>query len=157
MEDYTKYWVMIPIGNEEEHKQEFVDDFLSIFPNNSVEKIERQWEVFNKIGIIHVVYDVRVGKVVFSKTVNGFGTQWEISSHLIKNISYVKNFKMPNKEELENTNSDGNMTDDGKPAVDKSSTNTSKYELDDLLKIISLKGYDNLSDEQKEFLKTMRK
>lgn len=137
--------IRVPVGNTLNDKNKFVTEFLRVFPANPKEKIEEIWSRQVNAGVLQLIMDIDTGMItqVMRVAENG-STYWDLSSRFLNTIPIIYEFKpedMP-PPPLENG------------AIPSSFSGNTKveYNIDELLDIISEKGYEELSDEQKTFL-----
>ncbi len=147
--------IRIPIGTTLNDKNKFIEEFLRVFPNNSVETADGIWNRQVSVGVLQIIMDVDTGTVTQVMRVNeSGGTYWELSSKYLKSITLIYDFKpedgqttletpVQNQENMQQSNYAVNQ----KPM----------YNVDDILDIIIEKGYENLSREQKSFLSKFSK
>lgn len=141
-------YIRIPLGLTDKDRDKFVKDFIRVFPDNTKEKAEDLWQRNVDIGTLQIILDLETGVTTHVQKISKDGvTRWELSSRFINNIPLIENYD-PNKEVFAN------------PILNNSNKKGFKisYNIDDLLDIISEKGYDGLTAEQKDFLaKTNKK
>lgn len=136
--------IRVPVGNTLNDKIKFVNEFLRVFPANTKEKIEEIWLRQVNAGVLQLIMDVETGMITQVMRVSENGsTYWDLSSRFLNTIPIIYEFKpedMP--PPLENGNTTSTFSGNIKM----------EYNIDELLDIISEKGYEELSDEQKSFL-----
>ena len=154
MSEISKYWVMIPIGFKEEHREAFVEYCNKINPNNDSKLLESKWEMLVKRNVLQIVIDVRTGNTVCSMTSAQMGTSWQLSKDIIKSITNIKNYTPLSEEEMMrdemhyNEYNTGEINDGGFSI---------EYDVDDILDKISESGYPSLSEGEKEYLASLKK
>ena len=135
--------IRIPIGNTLNDRIKFVTEFLRVFPQNEQSKAEDIWNRQVQSGVLQMMIDVDTGIVTHVMRVGDNGsTFWELSSRFLSKIPLIYDFKNEENPPMDNGMIQSNFAVNNKTA----------YVIDDLLDIISEKGYDNLSDDQKTFL-----
>jgi hypothetical protein len=149
MSDISKYWVMIPIGFNDEHKKEFVEHCNKINPTNDVRELEVRWEMLHKRNVLQVVIDIRSGETQCSMVASPVGTSWQLSKDIIKSITNIKNYTPITEEDMFREEL-SNMRDEIK-------VEAIKYNVDSLLDKISAEGYPSLTVGEKEFLTSLKK
>ncbi len=137
--------IRVPVGNTINDKNKFVSEFLRVFPANTKEKIEDIWNRQVSAGVLQMIMDIDTGVITQVMRVAENGTTyWDLSSRFLNTIPIIYEFKPEDvqQQSLENNQIQSNFV--GNTRVD--------YNIDELLDIISEKGYDELSDDQKTFL-----
>ncbi len=160
MNEISKYWVRIPIGSNDEHKEKYIEDYISLFPENEEEKIGKQWKIFKRIGILQVVFDIRTGEAVLTMTSTQLGTKWDVSANILREIKGINDFDYPemgNPSEGMIPNNEPKEMGYSEYALSRKEDNTVRYEVDELLDIISSDGYNSLTNNQKVYLKNLKK
>jgi hypothetical protein len=132
--------IRIPIGSTLNDKIKFIEEFLRVFPQNEQNKVEDIWNRQVQGGVLQMMIDVDTGVVTHVMRVGDNGlTFWELSSRFLNKIPLISDFR-PEENPPMDVQQSFNVN------------NKTEYIIDDLLDIISEKGYDNLSDDQKSFL-----
>lgn len=159
MNEISKYWVRIPVGSNEEHREKYIEDYISLFPENEEEKISKQWFAFKRAGILQIVFDIRTGEAVLSMVSTQLGTKWDISNKLLKSIKGIQEFEYPEIGDIEDMGmaTSKEMGYSEYAISKKNGANANTYDVDALLDIISIDGYNALSSPQKDFLKNLKK
>ncbi len=135
--------IRIPIGSTLDDKTKFISEFLRVFPSNSKEDVENIWKRQVAAGVLQMMVDIETGIVSHVMRVSENGaTYWELSSRFLAKIPIIYDYK-PEEHQLPEHGIQAS-TFAGNTKVD--------YDIDDLLDIISEKGYETLSVEQKTFL-----
>jgi hypothetical protein len=135
--------IRIPIGSTLDDKTKFINEFLRVFPSNSKEEVENIWKRQVAAGVLQMMVDIETGIVSHVMRVSENGTTyWELSSRFLSKIPIIYDYKPEENQLPENTLQASTFAVNTK--VD--------YDIDDLLDIISEKGYETLSVEQKSFL-----
>ncbi len=135
--------IRIPIGSTLNDKNRFVSEFIRIFPDNAKERVEEIWNRQVSAGVLQILMEVDTGIVSHVMRVNETGaTFWELSSRFLNKIPLIYDFKHEENPQPENAIPQSTFTANTK----------SEYNIDTLLDIISEKGYETLSTEQKSFL-----
>lgn len=142
--------IRIPLGTTLNDKHNFISEFIRVFPNNTSNSAESIWVRQTSVGVLQIILDVDTGTVIQVMRVNETGnTYWELSSRYLKSIPIIYDFNPNdndphNKIPLDNESTQSNHTisNDTKP----------QYNIDDILEIITEKGYKKLTDDQKTFL-----
>jgi len=140
--------IRIPLGSTLKDKEKFVTEFIRVFPANTKEKVEEIWNRQIIQGVLQIMLDVDTGIVTHVMRVGDNGTSfWELSSRFINKIPLIYDFN-PEENPLPPQN-----LEEGGIQLSKFVVNTKTvYNIDELLDIITEKGYDKLSVEQKDFL-----
>lgn len=135
--------IRVPLGSTLNDKTKFVSEFLRLFPANPKEKIEEIWVRQVSAGVLQIIIDVETGMItqVMRISENG-GTYWDLSSRFLNQIPIIYEYVREENPPMEN----GLL-----PSTFAANTKV-EYNIDELLDIISEKGYNELSDEQKSFL-----
>jgi hypothetical protein len=136
--------IRVPLGSTLNDKTKFVSEFLRVFPLNTKGKIEDIWTRQVSAGVLQIIIDVETGFItqVMRISENG-GTYWDLSSRFLNQIPLIYEFKL---EDIPPPLENGLI-----PSTFTANTKV-EYNIDELLDIISEKGYAELSDEQKSFL-----
>ncbi len=135
--------IRIPIGSTLNDKNRFVSEFIRVFPDNAKERVEEIWNRQVSAGVLQILMEVDTGIVSHVMRVNETGaTFWELSSRFLNKIPLIYDFKQEENQQPENAIPQSTFTANTK----------SDYNIDTLLDIISEKGYETLSTEQKTFL-----
>ncbi len=157
----NKYWVRIPVGSNPEHKAKYVEDILSLFPDNSVSRLEMQWEKFRQIGIIQIIYDIRDASAIATMTATQYGQKWDLSNDFIRSIPTINEF-IPPIDDLEDSmfyDSGFSEREYDDRIFNKDNEIKSKeivYDVDAILDKITLSGYDSLNIGEKKFLDSLK-
>jgi len=155
MNEISKYWVMIPVGFKEEHKELFVENCNKINPSNDYKLFISKWEMLVQRNVLQVVLDVRTGATVCSMVSAQFGTFWQLTNNVIKEITNIKNYTPLTEEEMDSP--EGmyyNEYQNGRP---NQVSKVPSYNVDDILDKISESGYPSLSEDEKSFLANLKK
>ena len=140
--------VRIPIGSTLKDKETFLTDFLKVFPSNPREVIEDIWNRQVSVGVAQIIMEVQPdGRGVIThvmKIGDGGLTYWQLSSNFLNKVPHIKDFKL---EELQNQAYDNGLSQSNNSTLKKK-----EFVLDDILDFISEKGYDKLSQDEKDFL-----
>jgi hypothetical protein len=156
MNEISKYWVMIPVGFKEEHKEAFVENCNKINPTNDDKLLISKWEMLVQRNVLQVVLDVRTGATVCSMVSAQFGTFWQLTNNVIKEITNIKNYTPLTEEEMESP--EGMYYNEYQNGIaNKASKKTPTYNVDDILDKISESGYPSLSVDEKDFLASLKK
>tara|TARA_B110001454_G_C12303567_1_gene260539 strand:- start:42 stop:497 length:456 start_codon:yes stop_codon:yes gene_type:complete len=151
MSEISKYWVMIPIGFNDEHRGLFIENCNKINPMNDAKLLESKWEMLVKRNVLQIVIDIRTGATVCSMASESLGTSWQLSKDIIKTITNIKNYTPLSDEEM----NDSREYETG-VAVTTQAKKAPQYDVDDILDKISSSGYTSLSVEEKDFLTTLK-
>ena len=156
MNEISKYWVMIPVGFKEEHKELFVENCNKINPSNDDKLLISKWEMLVQRNVLQVVLDVRTGATVCSMLSAQFGTFWQLTNNVIKEITNIKNYTPLTEEEL-NDSEGTEFNPSYNINTNRKVNNTPRYDVDDILDNISKSGYPSLSEDEKSFLANLKK
>lgn len=141
--------IRIPVGSTVKDKEDFVKEMLRVFPLNSKEKIESTWDRLFKIKTLLIIMDIETSEITHSMKIDSLGdTYWELSAKYIQSTKLIHDFK------FDEVNINYNL-----PNMSSTSQNIKinkvDYNVDEILDLITLHGYDKLSNEQKDFLNKM--
>lgn len=156
MNEISKYWVMIPVGFKEEHKEAFVENCNKINPANDEKLLISKWEMLVQRNVLQVVLDVRTGATVCSMVSAQFGTFWQLTNNVIKEITNIKNYTPLTEEEL-NASEGIEFNPSYSVNTNRKVNNAPRYDVDDILDKISESGYPSLSEDEKNFLASLKK
>jgi hypothetical protein len=155
MNEISKYWVMIPVGFKEEHREAFIENCNKLNSSNDEKLLSSKWEMLVQRNVLQVVLDSRTGATICSMVSQQFGTFWQLTNNIIKEITNIKNFTPLTEEDMADMENiqyqNPNQNSVGK--VD----NTPRYDVDDILDKISSSGYTSLSNDEKDFLASLKK
>lgn len=135
----TKFWVMIPVGFTEEHRDYFIESLLKINPANDSKLLSSKWEMLVSVNVTQIIIDTKTGNTVCTMVYNKVGTAWQLSSHLLSSITNIKNY------------TPHDFTQEVERVV------TPKLDVDNILDKIGQSGYDSLSEHEKDYLKSLKK
>lgn len=146
--------IRIPVGQTVSDKNEFVKEFLRVFPSNPKKHIEDIWERNTKASVLQIIMDVDTGFTIAIHRINEIGlSEWELSSRFIDPIPLIKDFV------IEHNKSNENMDNiyDQETNIEQKSVKIPKNNVDDILDIIVKNGHGSLNDNQKSFLQRYKK
>ena len=157
MNEISKYWVMIPVGFKEEHRELFVENCNKVNPSNDEKLLISKWEMLVQRNVLQVVLDVRTGATVCSMVSAQFGTFWQLTNNVIKEITNIKNYTPLTEEEMNSAEAMHYKEYQNGGVTKKEVSNSPRYDVDDILDKISESGYPSLSEDEKGFLASLKK
>lgn len=134
--------IKIPVGYSKEDKKFYISEFMRVFPLNEKKFVADSWDRHYNAGVLLIILDTDSGNTIAALRLStNSSSYWELHANFIKQVPNIKDFK-PEETESYNNKRENNKN-----------KNTISYNIDEILDLISIKGYEKLSEDQKEFLR----
>lgn len=138
--------IRIPIGSTKKDKEIFMREFLRVFPNNPPNKIEEMWHRHVDASAVMIILSLSDGYVCAVLRATPIGNSWELSSRYLKDIPKIDEYFPEHPD-------NDTMNGDNPPQIPSNfNPKNDNFNIDVLLDLISEKGYESLTNEQKKFL-----
>lgn len=152
--------IRIPIGNSDQDKENFVEKLTEVYPQNSEEKLGNVWSEYTTRGILQILLDIETAVIVATMSAMPGGTYWQLSADFLHDVPHIDKFLEDPSTVYNVKNSKVN------PKYSNKMESKTDFDMDEILDEIAenttndkngnvvVNGYDILSQNKKDFLKT---